>query len=1004
MKFDINLINYSSYSLGFGLLTVKEIVERSIKENISYASLTDYNTLSGIPEFVEECEKNNIMPLVGVTLSVSDDKKYLGDLVLIAINPKGYEELKLIVSELKTFKADTFNSVNIDKIIDICKNVIVIDGAKNSIAYRNNKEDYISIYKKLQNSFTNKFLITIQPENNTEHLKEHVIKLMNIVFSNPIKRKNEDYINKVFFSNNNRFLTEKFYPFQARKAQEYSYLKSKIKKQKTKTIKEVVDEKDHYFSQELFYKYLGKIKEKIENKDKNIILQDSSFIGIFEKINLWNDPHFPKLSDGKLRELISENWKEYSKNIPKEKHPLYISRIREELEVIKKLDFEDYFLLMFDINKIAKELKQLTAIRGSAASSLILNIIGLSIIDPLKHDLMFSRFLNTGRKELPDIDFETSGNKQLLTTLKERYGNVYALLKLISIDKYTVSINFVFESLRYYKGLSIEDEQVLNKKETLIKKTITDFLRGRERDISVTEMLNLSKGLKKLYDDDEYIKQILNYAMKMEGQYTNKSINIGSVIFADNKVMPSIESETLSYIEATKLHIQKMGSLKMDIISSKILENLQSMENLTGYKLIDISNNLSVEKIYKEISNINVFGINQLGSGLRVENAEFKGIGAQICKEALVTNFEELAVVSAVIRDYIKKPEQYFKFLEGKNNPEKIEYKHPLLKNALSETYGAFIYEEQIMLIAKDVGGFDDIKADLLRTGIKKEKKEILENLRPDFINGAISKGVDKNTAESIYQDLENRMGQYQFNKAHAYVYTMLSYQEMFYKINYPAEFYHVYLQDKEKAYLVENEIVKMGYSVLRPDINVSDILPRTIILETKHGSQITLDLSLSKIIKNKNNLENIIEERNKYGFYENILDYIERVLPIYTGISLYSPKMNTVNNQKSISDFKNDLVNLINVGAFDKLNNEISQDFILKRNLFLFNVDSMIEGVLNVHKEIELNLLEPLKDNMLSIDHFIQKEKDILILSPIAILNKNKENKIKETKKQTPN
>lgn len=1002
MKFDINLINYSSYSLGFGMLTVQEIVNQAMIEKRDYASLTDYNTLSGIPEFVEECEKNKIKPLIGVTLSVSDDKKYLGDLVLIAINQQGFEELKKIVSELKTFNQADLNTVELNKIIEICKNVIVIDGAKNSIGYKTNKEEYSDIYKKIQESYKNKFIITIQPEKNTDNFKEHVKKMINVVFSNTIIRNNENYNNKIFFSNNNRFLNENYYPFQAKKAQDYSYLKTKVKKQKLKTIREIVDEKDFFLSQEDFYGYFNKIKDRIEEKSKNSVLNESSFISVFTPINLWHDPVFPKLGNEKLGELITKKWKEYSINIPIEQHPIYVKRIREELETIKKLGFEDYFVLISDINKMATQLEQKTAVRGSAAASLILNVIGVSIIDPVKHDLMFARFLNTGRQELPDIDFETSGNKELLKNLKDKYGNVYALSRFTTIDKYTVSINFVFESLRYYKGLSIEDEQNLNKKEVIIDKIIKDFLKGQKRDLSLSEMLKKSKELQNIYNKDEYVKKILNYALKMEGQHINKAINGGSIIFADNIVMPVIENETLPYIEASKIHIQKMGSLKMDILSSKILENLQKLEKITGVSLNNISNDLSIKKIYDEISNINLFGINQFGSGLKIENGVFKGIGGQIFSETRIDNFQELSVICAVIRDYFKKPEQYFKFLEGKKNPEKIEYKHPLLKKSLSETYGAFIYEEQIMMIAKDVGGFDDLNADLLRTAIKKEKKEVIDELKPKFIEGAIKNGVSNEIAESIYKDLENRMGQYQFNKSHAYVYSILSYQEMFYKVNYPAEFYHVHLTDKEESYLVENEIVKMGYSVLRPDINVSEQLPKTLIQETKLGQQITIDLSLSRIIKNKNNLEGIIKERNEYGYYENILDYIERVIPIYTGLSIYSPLMNTMKDQKNISTFKNDLINLITVGAFDKLNNDLTSDYILKRNIFLLNIDSMIDAVLNINENIELSLLEPIRENIIGVEGFIEKEKEILLISPLSVLSKNKQQKI--IKKQTLN
>ena len=388
----INLINFSHYSVSGGLLTIDEIIDNAKKKNQTYASLTDLNTLSGIPEFYEKCIKNNIKPIIGTTLSVTDNDKYIGDITLIAKNQKGFDNIKRLVSKLGEFKNSKFRSIDLKEILNNSDDILFLEGAKNSIAYNiTNKEQYNEIFSRINNSFGLNLIGTIQPNNDKKVGIDAAQRLMGAINNSAVKNEENGKIkkNRVIFSNNNRFQDKELYFLQMNKFHEYSHLKKSLEKSKEKVPDKFIDKNDYYLNEEDLEKSLSAFSSKLQGK--GILLKENSIVPKIGEYKIFKDPEFPKLSEEQtLNSIIKDKWANFKTKIPNEKRKEYIDRLKLEIETINEMGFGDYFVIVNEIANSAKESGQTTAIRGSGAASLIVHVLGLSDIDPIQHDLMLS--------------------------------------------------------------------------------------------------------------------------------------------------------------------------------------------------------------------------------------------------------------------------------------------------------------------------------------------------------------------------------------------------------------------------------------------------------------------------------------------------------------------------------------------------------------------------------------------------------------------------------------
>jgi len=1011
----IDLMNFSGYSIGTGMLSIDEIIDNAKKSKRNYASLTDTNTLSGIPEFMSKCIKNNIKPIIGVTLSTTHEGKYLGEVTLISKNPKGFDDLKMLVSNLGVFNNDIHRTTELKDILDRSSNLLLIDGAKNSIIYNiEDQEEYLKIFTLIKQKMRQSFLGTIQTQVNDSKVTEITKRLFNAMTSTGNICKTN-----VFFSNNNRFSNKMDYPFQAEKMHKYSYLSKRLDKTNQLINSALIDKTDMF----LPLSYLStKLLKFVNSKTKDFYLSDS-IVGKITTPNIFKEPEFYKASDDTLGEIMVRQWEAFKETLDPSKHQIYKKQMEIELNLFEKLGFSDYFVVINEMAKIAREAGQILAIRGSGAASLVVHMLGLSQIDPIEHKLMFGRFMNEGRDEAPDLDVETSNNIEMIEFFKELYGseNIANLMSFGTLKNANVTTNFVIEALRKYSDQSFEFQQKVNRVENEIKKKLHWYNNTKNvKTPKLSDFLNPKDPNKDYnnwvsdYKKDKDLKYILDSALRLEGQIINKQKSIGTIILSNvpiktiSSTFDNNDSEgSKLIIEVSKNYIQKMGHLKMDVLSSLILKKINETAKLANVNVNDLVKNMNDPSVYDAISKGHIIHINQLASRMQLQedldrNPKLRqGIGALMSMEIQPKNFQELTAIMALIRmgeenEEGDKPEQYQKYIEGKRNPSSITYKHPRLESVLSSTYGAIIFEEQIMRITQVIAGFNDTEADYLRGLIKKKKVKEFEDMKPRFIQGSLDSGIELSVAEDIYTDIEGKMGQYQFNEAHACVYASMAYQQMYFKLNHPAEFYSVHYEEDDVRFY-EKEIVELGFFVQRPDINNSMDFDQTIYkVGREHNEQKIIDFSLNRIITDSKVLNDILVERDSYGYFENLLDYAERVLPIYTGCHLMSSEM--TNNSK-INRFIKDTKNLIKVGAFDKCPLVDNGGIEYIRSLMLENIDLVVKFASNINMDYTVELAQP--KVVLSLQELKDTENNFLVVSPLLIKDRI-ENKVLHQKKNT--
>jgi DNA polymerase-3 subunit alpha len=1001
MKNYIDLINFSNYSIGKGMQTIDELIMTAKREGRDYISLTDHNTLSGIPELVDKCNKNNLKPIIGTTISCKKDDVYIGDVSFVAKNQKGFDDLKELVSELGAFKNTEERLLDIEIIKKYISkgNIFCIEGAKNSIIFNiENEEDYYKVFSELQKSAGSNLLGTIQTQMDEEKTTKISRKLLKSIH----KGFNENNIKThLFFSNNNRFFNKSDYVFQMNKMHNFSHLTPSLKKSKGMLPDGIIDRTDTPLPKSFLEKKLSKF---YVDKTKSFFITDS-IIKKFSAPEIFKPISFPKLyQDENLKDIISEKWETFKTTIPKEKIAKYRKRIDDELELFEEMGFSDYFVVVNAFSKNAAKQGDVNAIRGSGAASLVVHMLGLSQVDPVEHDLMFARFMNKGRVSDPDLDVETSDNDGMMQMLKIDYGqeNIANLMSTDTMQNANVTTKFAFESIRRYGKKDQEFKQSMNQVENNIKQKLSFY---KKSPPNVSTLLANNFYWQKDYKSIPNFKIIVDECIKLENQITNKKLSIGTIILSNESLMKTSsliksnkEIGSDYYLEVTKDYIQQMGHLKMDILSSKILEKLKISSQLASVDLQSILKNLKNPDIYKAISDGYIANVNQINSKMKLEkdvtDKNKQGIGYTICKEVKPKNFEELTAIMALIRMGSetdgKRPEQLQKYLDGKADPESIKYKHDSLKDILSKTYGAIIFEEQIMRISTNIANFNETEADNLRSVIKKENAEELEEIKPIFIKKAIENNISIEVATSIFKDIEEKMGQYQFNEAHACVYASIAYQQMYMKLNHPAEFYSAHYEDTNKE-IYENEMLNLNIYVQRPDINNSLVQDQTLNIINKAGNKKVVDFSIKKVIKDEDMLKDILSERKRLGYFEDIFDYTERVLPLYTDCNLMSLSIDSATHK--ISKFKSDTENLILIGAFDKINIFEGEDLIKNRVLLIENLDIVIDSAKNQHLNQEIDMIDK-TDKFLSPEDIIKKEEEFLNISPFKMRDKALEKK----------
>lgn len=655
-----------------------------------------------------------------------------------------------------------------------------------------------------------------------------------------------------------------------------------------------------------YLNYLEAIKEnrlvtfKEYDEYLKLDIEDNSFIYdlIDIKIEKQNNllPHFEN-SFKLLKEKCKEGLK---KRFGTSVGSKYIERLKYELDTINEMGFNDYFLIVSDYVKFAKENDILVGPgRGSAVGSLVAYTLEITEIDPLKYGLLFERFLNKNRITMPDIDIDFDGNRreEVINYCKEKYGekNVSGIITFS-----TLGTKAVLKDVAKVMDIALNEVDYLTK--------LLDNNLNLENNLKLDKIKNhLSKN--------NHLNNLYKVALNLEGIKKTTSVNASGIIICNQELdnfVPLVKHNNLYLAGYTMNYLEDIGLLKMDFLALKNLTLISSILNDVDIKLNEIP--LNDKETFEIFNTSNTLGIFQF---------ETEGM-MNVLKKYKINRFEDLYNLSAIFRPGPK--ENIDTFIKRKIGREDVECYDKSLEDILKSTYGIIVYQEQIMLIANVMASYSLGEADILRRAMSKKKEDILINEKDKFIKRSIQNGYSEEFSTKIY-NLILKFAEYGFNKSHSVAYALISYQMAYLKTHYKEVFYKNLLDYCIGSTTITNEYIreskKLSLKINNPDINISDY---------KYVINDGMFLPFTLFI-NYNACKNIVEEREN-GKFTDIYDFLERVdLKIFNK-ELIS-KMIIVGCFDSLGINRKTLISNLDV-IYNYI--ELGSDFVMKPDLVKYD------------------------------------------------------------------
>jgi DNA polymerase-3 subunit alpha len=541
-------------------------------------------------------------------------------------------------------------------------------------------------------------------------------------------------------------------------------------------------------------------------------------------------------------------------------------RLNYELGVIKDMGYVDYFLIVWDFIRYAREQGIMVGPgRGSAAGSLVSYTLGITKLDPIKYDLLFERFLNPERVSMPDIDvdFCFERRQEVIDYVVEKYGK----------DQVVQIVTFGTMAAR---GVIKDVGRVMDVPYVQCD-TIAKMI-PQELNITIDKAMKANPELKKIYETDETVRKLIDMSRRLEGLPRHTSMHAAGVVISQEPVMEYVPlsrgSDGSLVTQFTMTTLEELGLLKMDFLGLRTLTVIQNAEKLVRR---DKGIELDMDKI--DYEDKKVYGM--LGAGKTEGVFQLESTGMKnFMKELKPGNLEDIIAGLSLYRpgpmDFIPQ------YIKGKNNPDEIHYDCPELEPILKATYGCIVYQEQVMQIVRSLGGYTLGRSDLVRRAMSKKKASVMEKERQNFVYGneeegvpgCIHRGISEKTANKIYDDMID-FAKYAFNKSHAAAYAVVSYQTAFLKYYYPVEYMAalmtsvIHNPSKVAEYILSSR--KMQIEILPPDINFGESE-----FSADHGA-IRYGLSAIKSL-GAPMIRAIVEERNENGKYQSLRDFIERM------------------------------------------------------------------------------------------------------------------------------
>jgi len=541
-------------------------------------------------------------------------------------------------------------------------------------------------------------------------------------------------------------------------------------------------------------------------------------------------------------------------------------RLNYELEVIKQTQFANYFLVVWDIISFAKKHNILFGVRGSAAASIVLHCLGLTEVDPIENKLVFERFLNLERREMPDIDldFEDDRRDEVISYISQKYGSDH-VAQIITFG--TLGARAALRDVGRALGMPYSDVDRVAR--------LVPFALG----MTLVRALDENSELRTLYDEDAIVRNLVDSARRVEGIARHASTHAAGVVISKEPLTKYVPLQRVSkgngeatvMTQFTMEDIAQIGLLKMDILG---LANLTILSK--AREIIYHSRGIDIDLGHIPMDDTKTFDLLSSGETAGVFQLEGAGMRRYI-KELKPTTFSDIAAMVALYRP--GPMEHIPTFIKAKYGLEPIHYPHPALASILEETYGVIVYQDQVLFIVQAFAGYSLGQADIFRKAMGKKIPEVMKKERRNFVAGAKKNGFSTEVASEVFDLIEPFAG-YAFNKAHSVSYALIAYQTAYLKSNYPAEYITAFLitnaGQSEKVASAVAECRRLGIAVLPPNINRSQV--SFSIEKDSESSAPAIRFGLTAI-KNVGlgAVEPIITERNKGGEFKSIEDLCRR-------------------------------------------------------------------------------------------------------------------------------
>ncbi len=892
----VHLHLHTEYSLLDGACRINDLLEKAKELGMEHLAITDHGAMYGVIDFYQAAKDKGIHPVIGCEVYTAKrsrldkesgiDNKY-GHLLLLAKNQTGYKNLMYLSSVGFTEGFYYKPRIDMEILREHAEGLICLsaclkgeipqrllngdkDGAKEKLLEYKEIFGNENVYIELQDHGLPEqrevlpLLISLAREtdtpmvatNDVHYIKKEDAKAQDVLLCIQTGHTIDE-------ENRMKMSTEEF------------YLKSE-------------EEMSELFSY---------IPEALENTEKIASMCNVEFD--------FSKSHLPKFSvpEGKtseeyLRELCEEGLLErYGEN----PDAIYKERLDYELSVITSMGYTDYFLIVWDFIRFARSEKIMVGPgRGSGAGSMVAYTLHITNVDPIKYNLLFERFLNSERISMPDIDIDFCYERrgEVIDYVNRRYGSDH-VCQIVAFG--TMAARGAVRDVGRVLGMNYADVDVIAK------------MIPKELKMTIEKAISVNPKLKEAYDSNLDVKNLLDTAMAIEGIPRNTTTHAAGVVITDEPVRESVPLQLNDDVITTQFamgNLEKLGVLKMDFLGLRTLtvirDAIANVKKTRGIE-IDIDNiDFNIPEVYKMIADGDTQGVFQL---------ESRGM-TSFMKELAPSSMEDIIAGIALYRpgpmDFIPR------YIKNKKNENEIIYKTPLLEPILSMTYGCIVYQEQVMQIVRELGGYSLGRADLVRRAMSKKKMDVMEKERKNFIYGssednvpgALSKGVSEAAAGEIFDEMID-FAKYAFNKSHATVYAVVAYQTAYLKYYYPVEFMAAMLTseqgDSDKIANYISYCKEAGIKILPPDVNKS-----TDVFSVEDGG-IRFSMAAIKNV-GRNIIINCVKERNENGPFTSMTDFCRRM--------------------KSADVNKRTLEGLIKCGAFDFLKANRMQMLLAYENI----------------------------------------------------------------------